>query len=136
MDWQKFILQKDKVYYFKYRECYGIFTRNNRIFDDSIQINIKITFIVCEQSIKYKKNTKTCQKNFFLCVWYCRNTYTHWSNWFHIHVIFPCYFYLIILLDHWTCFKFSRMKPEELSKSLSCSSLWSFDRFQTWFYCT
>ena len=21
MDWQKFILQKDKVYYFKYREC-------------------------------------------------------------------------------------------------------------------
>ena len=48
MDWQKSILQKDKTYYLKYQELQGIFTTNNHIFDNAIQINIKFTFIVCE----------------------------------------------------------------------------------------
>ena len=52
MDWEKIILQKDKIYYFKYRYFYGIFTINNCISDNSIQINIKFTFIVYEYSIK------------------------------------------------------------------------------------
>ena len=46
MDWQKCILQKDKIYYFKYREFSDIFTINNHIFDKSIQTNIKLTFTI------------------------------------------------------------------------------------------
>ena len=26
----------------------------------------------------------------------CRNTYTRWSDWFHIHIIFSSWFYLVI----------------------------------------
>ena len=54
MDWQKSILQKDNIYYFKYRGFEGIVTINNHIFDNSIQINIKFTFIVHEYMIVYK----------------------------------------------------------------------------------
>ena len=28
---------------------------------------------------------------------HCHNTYTRWSYWFHIHIIFSSYFYLIIV---------------------------------------
>ena len=31
MHWQKVVLQKDKMYYFKYREIEGIFTIDNHI---------------------------------------------------------------------------------------------------------
>ena len=48
MDWQKSILQKDIIYYFKYREFSGIFAIKYRIFDNSMQINIKFTFTVYE----------------------------------------------------------------------------------------
>ena len=53
MDWQKSILQKYKIYYFKYREFYDIFTINNQIFDNSIQINIKFTFTAVYEYISY-----------------------------------------------------------------------------------
>ena len=47
MGWQKSILQKDIIYYFKYWELWGIFTKNDHISDNSIQINIEFTFTVC-----------------------------------------------------------------------------------------
>ena len=50
----KSILQKDKIYCFKYREFYNIFTINNHIFDNSIPINIKFTFTVHEYIIVYE----------------------------------------------------------------------------------
>ena len=43
---KKMKLQKDKIYYFKYRECWSIVTINIHIFENSIQINITFTFIV------------------------------------------------------------------------------------------
>ena len=54
MDWQKSIIQKDIIYYFKYREFSGIFTINDHISDNSIQINIKFTFTVYEYIIVYE----------------------------------------------------------------------------------
>ena len=48
MNWQKDTLQKDKMYYFKQQELQGIFTINNHIFDNLIQVNIKFTLIVYE----------------------------------------------------------------------------------------
>ena len=48
MDWQKSIIQKDIIYYFKYREFSGIFTINDHISDNSVQINIKFTFTAYE----------------------------------------------------------------------------------------
>ena len=53
MDWQKSLLQKDKIYNFKCREFYGIFLINNQIIDNSIQINIKFTFVVYEYRSYY-----------------------------------------------------------------------------------
>ena len=44
----KNILQKDIIYYSKYRESSGIFTVNDHVSDNSIQINIKLTFTVYE----------------------------------------------------------------------------------------
>ena len=34
---------------------------------------------------------------FFCLCKHCRNTYTRWSHWFHIHIIFSSWFYLIIV---------------------------------------
>ena len=48
------MLQKDIAYYFKYREFSGIFTVNDHISDNSIQINIKLTFTVCEYVIVHE----------------------------------------------------------------------------------
>ena len=48
MDWKKIIMQKDIIYYFKYREFSGIFTINDHISDNSIQINIKFTLSLVE----------------------------------------------------------------------------------------
>ena len=45
MDWQKIILQKDKIDYFKYREFKEIFAINKHISANSIQTNVKFTFI-------------------------------------------------------------------------------------------
>ena len=53
MDWQKSMLQKH-IYYFKYREFSGIFTINDNISHNSIQINIKFTFTVYEYIIVYE----------------------------------------------------------------------------------
>ena len=53
MDWRKIVLQKD-IHYFKYREFSGIFTINDHISDNSIQINIKFTFTVHEYVIVYE----------------------------------------------------------------------------------
>ena len=47
MDWRKIVLQKD-IHYFKYREFSGIFTINDHISDNSVQINIKFTFTAYE----------------------------------------------------------------------------------------
>ena len=44
----KSIIQKDIIYYFKYREFSGIFTINDHISDNSVQINIKFTFTAYE----------------------------------------------------------------------------------------
>ena len=54
MGWLKSILQKDVIYYFKYREFSGIFTINDHISDNSIQIKIKFTFTVYEYIIVYE----------------------------------------------------------------------------------
>ena len=54
MDWQKSMLQKNIIYYFKYQEFSGIFTINDHISDNSIQINIKFTFTVYEHIIAYE----------------------------------------------------------------------------------
>ena len=55
MDWQKSILQKDTIYYFKYRGILRhIFTINDHISDNSLQINIKCTFTVFEYIILYE----------------------------------------------------------------------------------
>ena len=58
IDWQKFILQNYKIYYFKYQEFWGVYTINNHVSDNSIQININSTVIVCEYiivSLNYNK---------------------------------------------------------------------------------
>ena len=54
MDWQKSIIQKDIIYYFKYREFSGIFAINDHISDNSIQIKIKFTFTVYEYITAYE----------------------------------------------------------------------------------
>ena len=41
-------------YYFKYGEFSGIFTINDNISDNSIQINIRFPFIVYEYKIVYE----------------------------------------------------------------------------------
>ena len=33
----------------------------------------------------------------FCLLQHCRNTYTRWSHWFHIQIIFSSWFYLIIV---------------------------------------
>ena len=48
------VFQKYIIYYFKYREFSGIFTINDHISDNSIQINIRFTFTVYEYIISYK----------------------------------------------------------------------------------
>ena len=48
----------------------------------------------------------------FCLLQHCRNTYTRWLHWFHIHIIFFCCFY-------------------QFSKSIFCSSWWTSNRFQT-----
>ena len=54
MDWQKSTSQKDIIYYSKYREFSGIFTINDHISDNSVQINIKFIFTVYEYIIVYE----------------------------------------------------------------------------------
>ena len=49
----KNILQDDIIYYFKYRE-FTIFTVDDHISDNSLQINIRFTFTVYEFIIVYK----------------------------------------------------------------------------------
>ena len=51
---KNYILQKGITYYFEYREFSGIFTINDHISDNSIQINIKFTFTVYEYIIVYE----------------------------------------------------------------------------------
>ena len=51
MDWQKSIIQRDIIYYFKYQEFSGMFAINNS--DNSIQINIKF-FTVYEYKIEHE----------------------------------------------------------------------------------
>ena len=48
MDWQKSTLQKDIIYNSKYREFSGIFTINDHISDNSVQINIKFILSLVE----------------------------------------------------------------------------------------
>ena len=39
-----------------------------------------------------------CINFVFFCIFqHCRNTYTRWSHWCHIHIIFSSWFYLIIV---------------------------------------
>ena len=51
---KKKLLQKDRTHYFKYLEFSGIFTINDHISDNSIQINIKFIFTVYEYIIIYQ----------------------------------------------------------------------------------
>ena len=53
MDWQKIILQKDKIDYFKYRRFKEIFAINNHILGNSIQINVKFTFMAYEYMYRF-----------------------------------------------------------------------------------
>ena len=53
MDWQKIILQKDKIDYFKYREFKEIFAINKHISANSIQTNVKFTFIAYEYMYRF-----------------------------------------------------------------------------------
>ena len=73
IDWQKFILENGKIYYFKYREFLGIYTINNHISDNLVQININFTFIVYEYIILslymyIYKNAKICQTLCAFCI--------------------------------------------------------------------
>ena len=84
MDWQKSLLQKDKMYYFKYREFSGIFTINDHTSDNSAQINIKFTFMYINISYYpilyifiiyiYIYIYKHCA---FCLFQHCRNTHIH-----------------------------------------------------------
>ena len=112
----KNILQKDIIYYFKYRELSGIFTINYHISDNSIQINTKFAFTVYEYILLskliyiyiyayyiYIYILYICMYIYIyeLCVFcllqHCRNAYTRWSHWFHIQIIFSSWFYFIIV---------------------------------------
>ena len=116
----KNILQKDIIYYFKYRELSGIFTINYHISDNSIQINTKFVFTVYEYILLskliyiyiyiyiymhiiyiYTFYIYVCIYIYELCVFcllqHCRNAYTRWSHWFHIQIIFSSWFYFIIV---------------------------------------
>ena len=48
------LLQKNMKYYFKYGEFSGIFTINDNISDNSIQISIRFPFTVYEYKIVYE----------------------------------------------------------------------------------
>ena len=54
MDWQKSILKKDIIYCLKYQKFYVIFSINNHISNNSIQINIKFTFTMYEYTIVHE----------------------------------------------------------------------------------
>ena len=43
MDWQKSVIQKDIIYYFKYENCQAYLQQVTNS-DNSVQINIKFTF--------------------------------------------------------------------------------------------
>ena len=73
MDSQKSMLHKDITYYFKYREFSGIFTVNDHISDNSIQINIKFTFTVCEYTVVYEYY----EYILLSCFVYCNIVATH-----------------------------------------------------------
>ena len=45
MNWQKCVSQKDKIYYSIYREFEGIFTKNNHIFDNSMQSTLHLNLL-------------------------------------------------------------------------------------------
>ena len=133
------------MYYFKYRELQSIFTINDHISDNSIQVNIKFTFTVYEYIllsnltyIIYKYNIYIYIYIMFLyiyiytyklCVFclleHCFNTCTRWSRCFHIHMIFSSQFYLIIVTSRsslQTLSKLSKKKPAQFSKNLFCYS--------------
>ena len=105
MDWLESILQKDIINYFKYQEFSSIFIIKDHISDNSIQINIKFTFTVYEFITLYEY---ILLFNYiyiyiyiniaFICLLqHCHSTYTRLSRWFHIHIIFSSWFYLIFV---------------------------------------
>ena len=62
IDWLKSILQKDMSYYFKYREFLGIFTINDNISDNSIQLNIKFILSLVETAYPIVNMIKVINK--------------------------------------------------------------------------
>ena len=99
-----------------------MYTINDHISDNSIEINIKFTFAVYKYTIVYEY------------IQHCLNADTHQSNWSHIHIIFSSWFYLIIVTsrnslpncEHDPSYQeqlsIAKCQREQLSESLLCSS--------------
>ena len=90
MDWQKSYSEKDIIYYFRHREMYGIFTIDDNISDNLIQINIKFRFTLYEYITAYEST---------LCFLFIGTLPQH------IHTLVTLVshshnFFMLVLLDH------------------------------------
>ena len=92
----KNILQKDIIYYFKYRELSGIFTINYHISDNSIQINTKFAFTVYEYILLSK--LIYIYIYIYICILYI---YIHFIYMYvYIYMNFVCFVYYNIVATH------------------------------------
>ena len=92
----KNILQKDIIYYFKYRELSGVFTINYHISDNSIQINTKFAFTVYE----YILLSKFIYIYIYIYI-YAYYIYIHFIYMcVYIYMNFVCFVYYNIVATH------------------------------------
>ena len=75
-------------------ERFNILLQIPRIFK---HIYIKWSILIIQYNSTL--NLHLLHMNIYNCIWICiyRNTYTRWSHWFHIHIIFSSWFYSIIV---------------------------------------
>ena len=90
----KNILQKDIIYYFKYRELSGVFTINYHISDNSIQINTKFAFTVYE----YILLSKLIYIYIYMHIIYIYTFYIY--VYIYIYMNFVCFVYYNIVATH------------------------------------
>ena len=87
------ILQKDIIYYFKYWGFSGIFTINDHISDNSIQINIRFTFTAHEYIIVYKYILLSNFRSILYIIYYIYiHTHTLVTPVLHSHNLFQLVF--------------------------------------------
>ena len=75
MDWQKSVIQKDIIYYFKYENCQAYLQQVTNS-DNSVQINIKFTFTA------------------YIYTYVCMYIYIY--IYIYIYMNFVCFVYLFI----------------------------------------